>query len=261
MAVNLRGLYAGGGGQFGDNSGFTPGPVVLPPSQPYSFDPGPVVYPPYAPVSVPTNPVPLNPFSGLDAGDIGTFAATGCNLITQPALKALCLAGVGLLPGYVADATSGYISGSTGSPTGCPEGSVVDSEGKCVTAGIGGAVQRGLPFGKTGTLADYSGEVRMGLYGPALVPVQVGTVARRDGTQGPILRCLYGMVLGRDSLCYNKGTRGLQRKNPPGTRPFLTGGEVRVLSRARGLEKRAKKLVGKYTHKPCSCATRGRKKK
>ena len=74
---------------------------------------------------------------------------------------------------------------------------------------------------------------------PALVPAQRGTIERQDGTVGPILRCPRGMVLAIDNLCYAKGTKGLAafRKWPPGTRPFLTGGEVRILRRAETLRK------------------------
>ena len=91
-----------------------------------------------------------------------------------------------------------------------------------------------IPGGDTG-FEDGFGEAVIGGFGrPALVPRVVGTIERRDGSVGQILRCPPGAVLAIDNLCYTKGTKGLaaNRKWPPGTRPFLTGGEVKCLRRA-----------------------------
>lgn len=89
------------------------------------------------------------------------------------------------------------------------------------------------------------GEAVMGQWGAALMPQVVGTVERNDGSQGPLLRCLRGMVLGTDSLCYNKPFANTKRKWPRGTRPFLTGGDVKCLRTTNRLRKSksSKKLL------------------
>jgi len=105
--------------------------------------------------------------------------------------------------------------------------------GATPTPGIVGAVQRILPGGATGFEASF-GEAVMGPFGAALVPVTF---------ERTVSRCLGGMVLagppGGPYLCYNKGTRGVAafRKWPPGTKPFLTGGDVKCLRRANTLRR------------------------
>lgn len=84
------------------------------------------------------------------------------------------------------------------------------------------------------------GEVVMGGFGvPAMVPDIVGRIARRDGSQGPILRCIAGMVLATDNLCYSKGIRGLAafRKWKPEPRGFLPRKDVVCLRRAIAIKK------------------------
>lgn len=130
----------------------------------------------------------------------------------------------------------------------CPQGSRANRQGICEKVGAVAAIQRFVPGGQTGTIADEFGEAVIGAFGiPALVPQQVGTIERKDGSVGPILRCPTGAVLATDNLCYTKGTRGLaqNRKWRPGTRPFLTGGDVRCLRRANSLRssKGSKKLL------------------
>jgi len=91
----------------------------------------------------------------------------------------------------------------------------------------------GSPFGGVG-------EARMGRFGAALEPRFVTINTRR---------CLRGMVLGVDSLCYNKGSiSNKQRFWPRGRRPLLTGGEMRAIgiaaSAGRKLERTQKRLRG-----------------
>jgi len=172
----------------------------------------------------------------------------------------------GFFSGGPTGAVSGFLTPTRGQPdpraqnlglptpmsvgrTGCSEGFRTDPRtGQCVRTGVVGAVQRVVPGGQTGTMADVFGEAVVGAFGmPALVPAQVGSIDRQDGTVGPILKCPPRMVLGVDNLCYTKGTRGLAafRKWKPGTRPFLTGGDVKVLRRANTLRssKASKKLL------------------
>jgi len=105
------------------------------------------------------------------------------------------------------------------------------------------AIQRFLPGGATGLVP--AGEAVMGQWGAALEPEVVGSIERRDGSVGQILRCIRGMVLGTDDLCYNKPLANTKRKWPKPTPPFLSGGDVRCLRRASTLKrsKGSKKLL------------------
>jgi len=109
-----------------------------------------------------------------------------------------------------------------GAAASCPDGYIVNpSTGICEKIGMGGAIQRTLPGGQTGTLSDIYGEAVVGAFGtPALVPAQVGTITRRDGTTGSVLRCPPGAVLGKDSLCYMKGSipKQFRKWRPPSGR-------------------------------------------
>lgn len=155
---------------------------------------------------------------------------------------------VGALTGFLGGGGGGETSSAftgadrgqgLGRPPGCPPTTQRNPRtGACEQTGVVAAVQRFVPGGATGVLPDEFGEAVMGGFGvPALVPAQVGSITRRDGSVGPILRCPPGSVLAVDNLCYNKGVKGLAafRKWKPGTRPFLTGGEVRILRRAETL--------------------------
>jgi hypothetical protein len=54
--------------------------------------------------------------------------------------------------------------------------------------------------------------------------------------------CPTGYVLGRDGLCYDKRViPNKLRKYPRGRRPLLTGGEMKVLSKAKTLENKVKR--------------------
>ena len=83
-----------------------------------------------------------------------------------------------------------------------------------------------------------AGAAVRGRHGAALEPVREPTITRR---------CLRGMVLGNDGLCYNKrDITNAERWWPRGRRPLLTGGEMRAISvaaRAAGkLETKTKQL-------------------
>jgi len=156
----------------------------------------------------------------------------------------------GLLSGGPIGALSGFLEGGgggggefTGSNRGggyggssCPPGTEVDLRGQCVTVGLRGRVSRFVPGGSAGQLTEDFGTAVVGAFGmPAMVPAQVGVIQRRDGTTGPILRCPRKTVLGADNLCYM--APGRFRKWPRGTRPFLTGGDVKCLRRANTLRR------------------------
>ena len=168
----------------------------------------------------------------------------------------------GALRGGISAFAGGAFSGGGG---GCGPGMVMTRGGGCSygneglgLSGRGGgytngdgrdkpgrvaAVQKFLPGGATGTYV--AGEAVMGQWGAALEPQVVGEVERKDGTTGPILRCIRGMVLGTDDLCYNKPLANGKRKWPRGTPPFLTGGDVKCLRTANRLRssKHSSKLL------------------
>lgn len=134
---------------------------------------------------------------------------------------------------------------STGAQSSCPDGYEVDaSTGICKKSGVGGAIERWVPGGATGTLGT-GGQATIGAFGrPAMVPAQVGTVQRNDGTVSPVLRCLRGMVLGMDDLCYPKGSIPRQyRKWKPACKPPMTCSDAKALRRIGTLQARVKKLA------------------
>lgn len=146
-------------------------------------------------------------------------------------------------------------------PTNCPEGFVFRN-GRCEVAGIRGTIERTLPGGSTGFLpmTVETPQATIGAFGlPAALPAQVGTIRRSDGTQGPILRCSPGMVLGKDDLCYPKqvlGRRGRFRKYPAPQRPPITAADAAAIRKAASARNRVKKLAGDVGFK---CSVRGRR--
>jgi len=128
----------------------------------------------------------------------------------------------------------GLGSPSTGIPTqaftGCSPGFERNPQGVCIQSGFVGAVERFLPGGQSGTQADVFGQAVVGAMGiPALVPAQ---------HQHLTSHCPPGSILGRDNLCYRKGSIPPNfRKWRPGPKPFLTGGEVKCLRKADRLRK------------------------
>lgn len=101
-----------------------------------------------------------------------------------------------------------------------------------------------------GSPAGGMGEPVMGQFGAALEPFFF-TINQR--------RCLPGMILGKDKLCYNRGAiSNKERLWPKGAAPLLTGGEmsaIRKAATAAGKFQRAGKrleTVGKTFMGPAS---------
>lgn len=121
---------------------------------------------------------------------------------------------------------------------GCPPGFGVNSRGECVElrgrekTGFVEEVRRFLPGGQTGF--EEFGEAVMGQFGAALQPAELASTR---------LVCPRGTVLGVDGLCYNRrDLRNSERKWPRGTRPLLTGGDMRCIRIAsQAAQKLAKK--------------------
>lgn len=143
-----------------------------------------------------------------------------------------------------------------GARASCPPGFRVDSKtGTCVKEGAEGAIERMLPGGDTGVLGDQFGPAVIGGFGvPAIVPAQVGTRARADGSVGPILQCPRGAILGKDDLCYQKGSIPVSfRKWRPAAKPPMSAADARALRRIKTLQGKAKKLA---TSAGLTCRTR-----
>ncbi len=166
--------------------------------------------------------------------------------------------------GAVSSVATSLVGGSGSSSSSCPTGYRRDSSGKCVKEGFAGTVQQLLPFGQTGTLSDSSGQATVGAFGiPAMVPAQVGTITRNDGTVGPILRCPRRMVLGYDNLCYPKAIlskRSKFRKHKGKISPPVTAQDVKAIRRAKATRERVKDLAQDVGWKVSSKGTRSRKK-
>lgn len=136
---------------------------------------------------------------------------------------------------------TGLLPKGNGMAVQCPDGFRLDSQGRCVTAGLPGTIQRILPGGKTGTLSDVQGQAVVGAFGvPGLLPAQVGVI-----NGGPILKCPAGMVLGKDDICYVRSVLPRQfRKWPRAPRPPITAGDAKAIRKAEGAKRRVKKLAG-----------------
>ena len=89
-----------------------------------------------------------------------------------------------------------------------------------------------------GSPAGGVGELRKGKFGPAEEPMFVTRNVRF---------CLDGMILGKDKLCYTKGSiTNKERLYPKGAAPLLTGGDmsaIRKAAAAGGRLKRAQKRL------------------
>ena len=165
-----------------------------------------------------------------------------------------------LIPGTLDDALLESVLGGAGSSrtsvlpaalttlapaAGCPPGFKLVNR-RCVVSGVTGVVQRLLPGGQTGVLSDEFGEAVLGAFDmPALVPAQVGSITRADGSVSPILRCPRGMVLGTDELYYKKGSINRKdRKWPPGSKPPISAADWRATKRFATVQKKIKTVAG-----------------
>jgi len=158
----------------------------------------------------------------------------------------------GFIGGGPLGAVGGFLGGGrkpqfpvqTFAPTSamCPPGFGMNANGQCVPlqgrpkTGIVEFFRRKIPGGETG-LEEF-GEAVMGQFGAALQPAQIPSSR---------LRCPRGSVLGTDELCYNRrDLKNDERKWPRGTRPLLTGGDMRCIriasAAAKKLQRKEKQL-------------------
>jgi len=155
-----------------------------------------------------------------------------------------------IIPGSLDDAIIDRVSGSFSGKgrreavarASCPPGFQANPQtGVCEVQGIGGAVQRFLPGGQTGTLptpATGYGEAVVGAWGkPALMPAQA---------QGVTLRCPPGAVLGKDNLCYERSSiPNSARKWPKPTKPPISRADWKALQTADRVKNKAKGIATK----------------
>lgn len=128
-------------------------------------------------------------------------------------------------------------AGPTESFAPCPEGQQRIGN-RCVRVDFGAIVPGGEPFISTQTAG---GVATIGAFGiPAIQPDIVG---ERNGR--PIRSCPPGAVLGKDDLCYMKGSIPRQfRKWKPAPRPVFSAADAKALRRIGTLQKKVKKLAG-----------------
>jgi hypothetical protein len=142
----------------------------------------------------------------------------------------------GLIPGGIDDFIIDKLLPGQTTPTfgGCPAG-FRQRGNECVPAiaipGLGPGPAIPAP-----PSADPYGDAVMGAFGvPALAPAQLTTVRRR---------CPKGAVLGRDNLCYMKGTIPPKyRKWRPQPKPVVSRADQRAIRRANATRKRLVKLT------------------
>lgn len=214
----------------------------------------------------------MNPLDGGRPGDvrgfvhkkIGRFVKKGIGIVSGLNIPVLSpLAGIAsniipggsssAIPGRIASGRSLFSGGLTNVLGGdCQPGFIKTATGQCVSlGGLSPSIPPGttpsgfpLPASAPGmqkflcrTLPDLSkvcdvsfdsSQAVMGRFGAALQPAGFNTWVRR---------CLPGMKLGKDGLCYDK-ISNTDRMWPKGRAPLLTGGEMRCISKAASAAKK-----------------------
>lgn len=192
-----------------------------------------------APLTPGTFPAPVSPY---EEDPYGTLTNAGCNFITDARLRAACIA-----LGTVFTGGGGGGGGGTqlAVPT-CPQGYKSDGRGGCQVEGLGPYLPGDIgpqDFGWQGTL---------GRYGAGYTPILMA--------RNPTRVCPPGAKLGKDGVCYDRIARS-NRMHDPGAKPFLTGGQVQTIKRAKALQKRGRRLMSSLMPAPKRCATTKRRKR
>jgi len=190
--------------------------------------------------------VGTSPFGGpllqLKVGDITSSSPSG-GIFSDPTVCGL-LKQFGLecnLQGAAQAAARGIISlFRDDEPQGdaCPGGMVKFGE-RCLDPSA--VLPGGDPF-----ITGAGGTAVMGAFGmPAMQPMIVGSVMKDDGTTSPVRRCMAGMVLGKDDLCYPKAALNRKyRKWAPDRKPPVSAADAQAIRQAESAKKRVKKLAG-----------------
>jgi len=180
---------------------------------------------PPAPLTPGTFPAPGGPGPMANPFDAGPLVNTACNFISDARLRALCVA-AGTVWGGGGGGSSPTVPTFNPTGQGCPTGYRMRADGSCQQEGL-------APYlpGDVGR-QDFGWGSTLGRYGAGYVPIEV---------QRNYRACPPGSKLGKDGVCYDKLARS-NRMHDPGARPFLTGGEVNAIRRAKRLQKRFAKL-------------------
>lgn len=171
----------------------------------------------------------------------GPTSTSYCSLISDVRLRAACEAASMIFGG--GSPGSGGLQGST-----CPTGYHRGANGECVIDGPGSW----LP-GDVGR-PDVIWSAVNGRYGAGLTPVMV---------QRHTLQCPAGFKLGKDNVCYESLSKK-ERKWNPGTKPFMTGGDLNAVARVKRLKTRGRKMasvLGLNSPSRRSCAPGKRRRK
>lgn len=187
----------------------------------------------------------LNRRTGVTT-DVRSFSRPGGQVAINQSL-------LGDIGGFVVDtikdearrrlAGTGGDSGSDSPFSDCPEGTFPNPIGTgCVRVDAGAALPGGDPFV---SLDREFGDAVIGAFGiPAIVPAVVGTIRDAQGREKPIRKCPFGAVLGKDDLCYNKGSIPKQfRKWRPAPKPPMSAADAKALRRIGTLQKKVKGLA------------------
>lgn len=183
-----------------------------------------------------------DPFSDV----VGDITNQGCQALGVP--DSICRLGAAAVNQWLGGGGGGSSSGASQLVADCPEGFRLDPEtGRCLQEGVRGAIERFLPGGQAGTLADEMGQPVIGAFGQAgVIPAARGTIQRADGSTGPILKCPRGMVLGKDDICYAKSVVPRKfRKWAPAARPPVSAGDAKAIRKADSARNRVKNLAKK----------------
>lgn len=163
------------------------------------------------------------------SGGLGGLANAGCGLINDARARAVCMALAGVFlpgggggPNVNPAAFPELIPG----PAACPDGYKLNARGACEVDDL----LHHLP-GDIG-LTDVVWSPTNGYYGAGYTAMPVQNIRRV---------CPKDHVLGKDGVCYLHLAKG-HRAHNPGTKPFLTGGDVNVIRRAKRLQKKFKRL-------------------
>jgi hypothetical protein len=182
---------------------------------------------------------PSIPGIGTNVGGSAPISGWKCGVLTAFGL-----------PCTVAGVTQGIAMGiselvgsapSTNQQAGCPAGTVLNQQnGICEFPGSPGDVS--TPGGPSGTGG-------MGVFGIPNVPAQVvGEITRSNGQQTLIRRCPTGLVLGKDNMCYAKGSIPNQhRKWPRAAKPPVSAYDAKMMRKygPKGSKRNSiKKLAG-----------------
>ncbi len=150
----------------------------------------------------------------------------------------------GVTPGVQPPPPGTTFAGPTPDTSPCPGFTSFRVNGVCFDPLA--AVPGGAPMISPTTETTAAGGVAvMGAFGmPALTPMLVGVIMDHHGVAQPIRRCIPGMVLGKDNLCYEGSslTRST-RKWPKDKRPPVSVSDAECIRKASAAKGRVKKLA------------------